>query len=254
MQLRPAAGPPLRADRAGDPGPALCLAPDLDPRYGKLFAYLQDDVTRKRPGPRPRARPVGRRGVAGARGTRRLPPAAPLVRYHLCRVRGRMQRSPAGVALTSRSTKRIVLVPATATVPSEAGAWTGWDGARGAPAEGEATSPVIVERGCQGEDPGLPCGPAWPRTTARACHPSLSGPRARAGAAWPSRSAATIGIGLVTANLATLAAGPVPFGRRLTRLCREALLQPAAIWSRTSTSPQAIRSEIARSHPSSSLR
>lgn len=27
----------------------ICLAPELDLRYEKLYAYLQDDVTKKRP-------------------------------------------------------------------------------------------------------------------------------------------------------------------------------------------------------------
>ena len=27
----------------------ICLAPELDNRYERLYAYLQDDVTRKRP-------------------------------------------------------------------------------------------------------------------------------------------------------------------------------------------------------------
>jgi hypothetical protein len=31
---------------------ALCAAPELSPRYGRLFAYLHDDVTRKLPSPR----------------------------------------------------------------------------------------------------------------------------------------------------------------------------------------------------------
>jgi hypothetical protein len=31
---------------------ALCAAPELDPRYGRLYAYLQDDVTRKLASPR----------------------------------------------------------------------------------------------------------------------------------------------------------------------------------------------------------
>src|SRR6185369_13902887 len=28
----------------------LCLAPEIDPRYARVFAFLQDDVTRKQPG------------------------------------------------------------------------------------------------------------------------------------------------------------------------------------------------------------
>src|SRR5690349_11151823 len=31
---------------------ALCTAPELDPRFGRLYAYLHDDVTRKLPSPR----------------------------------------------------------------------------------------------------------------------------------------------------------------------------------------------------------
>ena len=31
---------------------AICAAPELNPRYGRLYAYLQDDVTRKLPSPR----------------------------------------------------------------------------------------------------------------------------------------------------------------------------------------------------------
>jgi hypothetical protein len=27
----------------------LCLAPEIDPRYSRVFAFLQDDVTRKQP-------------------------------------------------------------------------------------------------------------------------------------------------------------------------------------------------------------
>ena len=31
---------------------AVCAAPELNPRYGRLYAYLHDDVTRKLPSPR----------------------------------------------------------------------------------------------------------------------------------------------------------------------------------------------------------
>src|SRR3954471_1765709 len=31
---------------------AVCAANELNPRYGRLFAYLQDDVTKKLPSPR----------------------------------------------------------------------------------------------------------------------------------------------------------------------------------------------------------
>jgi ATPase family associated with various cellular activities (AAA) len=38
---------------------ALCLAPELDPRYGRLLAYLHDDVTRRFASPRLAARLLG---------------------------------------------------------------------------------------------------------------------------------------------------------------------------------------------------
>ena len=67
---RPVATPPPHAGLAGDPPEAatlaviadrfglasadldlvlLALAPDIDPRYGRIMAYLQDDATRRRP-------------------------------------------------------------------------------------------------------------------------------------------------------------------------------------------------------------
>jgi hypothetical protein len=45
---------------------ALCAAPELDPRYGRLFAYLQDDVTRKLGSPRLVARLLAGDGVTPA--------------------------------------------------------------------------------------------------------------------------------------------------------------------------------------------
>ena len=42
---------------------ALCAAPELSPRYGRLFAYLHDDVTRKLPSPRLVARLLEGDGV-----------------------------------------------------------------------------------------------------------------------------------------------------------------------------------------------
>ncbi len=59
-----------------------CLAPDLDPRYGQLYGYLNDDLTRRRPTPHlllslllpPAERPAARA---------LLQPAAPLFRHRL---------------------------------------------------------------------------------------------------------------------------------------------------------------------------
>jgi len=61
----------------------ICLAPELDLRYERIYAYLQDDVTKKRPSvdlilgllsPSPREKLAGRHRFAGT---------APLLRYRL---------------------------------------------------------------------------------------------------------------------------------------------------------------------------
>src|SRR5256714_4128101 len=45
---------------------ALCAAPELNPRYGRLYAYLHDDVTRKLASPRLVARLLEGEGVGAA--------------------------------------------------------------------------------------------------------------------------------------------------------------------------------------------
>jgi AAA+ superfamily predicted ATPase len=45
---------------------AVCAAPELHPRYGRLYAYLQDDVTRRLPSPRLVAGLLAGEGVAQA--------------------------------------------------------------------------------------------------------------------------------------------------------------------------------------------
>ncbi len=47
-----AAGEALGLDMLDAAVLAVCAAPELNPRYGRLYAYLQDDVTRKLPSPR----------------------------------------------------------------------------------------------------------------------------------------------------------------------------------------------------------
>jgi hypothetical protein len=45
---------------------ALCVAPELQPRYGRLYAYLQDDVTRRLASPRLAAELLAGEGVSPA--------------------------------------------------------------------------------------------------------------------------------------------------------------------------------------------
>ena len=59
---------------------ALCAAPELSPRYGRLFAYLHDDVTKKLASPRLVARLLAQAGLQEATVLRAFEATAPLRR------------------------------------------------------------------------------------------------------------------------------------------------------------------------------
>src|SRR5215469_14273364 len=59
---------------------ALCAAPELGPHYGRLYAYLHDDVTRKLASPRLVARLLTDAGVSAAQAIDCFDHAAPLRR------------------------------------------------------------------------------------------------------------------------------------------------------------------------------
>ena len=59
---------------------ALCAAPELGPHYGRLFAYLHDDVTRKLASPRLVARLLADSGISAAQALDCFDHAAPLRR------------------------------------------------------------------------------------------------------------------------------------------------------------------------------
>src|SRR5215469_15028818 len=59
---------------------ALCAAPELGPHYGRLYAYLHDDVTRKLASPRLIARLLSDSPVPAARALDCFDHAAPLRR------------------------------------------------------------------------------------------------------------------------------------------------------------------------------
>ncbi len=65
---------------------ALSAAPELSPRYGRLYAYLHDDVTRKLPSPRLLARLLADDGVAEAEVLACFETAAPLRRHGAIRL------------------------------------------------------------------------------------------------------------------------------------------------------------------------
>jgi hypothetical protein len=59
---------------------AMCAAPELDPRFGRLYAYLHDDVTRKLASPRLAAELLCDESLPAAEVLARFAPGAPLTR------------------------------------------------------------------------------------------------------------------------------------------------------------------------------
>ncbi len=69
----------------------VCAAPELNPRYGRLYAYLQDDVTRKLPSPRLVGHLLEGEGVTSADVMTSLDRDAPLRRSGALRLLGDAQ-------------------------------------------------------------------------------------------------------------------------------------------------------------------
>ena len=67
---------------------ALCAAPELDPRYGRLIGYLHDDLTRRRPSPRLLDRLLGGPEASPGMLLARLAADAPLRRCGALRMVG----------------------------------------------------------------------------------------------------------------------------------------------------------------------
>ena len=61
----------------------LCLAPELDPRYERLYAYLQDDVTRKQASVNLILDLLAEPGLDRLRLLTHFMSTAPLMKYHL---------------------------------------------------------------------------------------------------------------------------------------------------------------------------
>ena len=61
----------------------ICLAPALDPRYERLYSYLQDDVTRKQPGVNLLLVLLGEPGLGRLELLAHISPDAPLFQAHL---------------------------------------------------------------------------------------------------------------------------------------------------------------------------
>ena len=64
----------------------VCLGPELCPRYSKLYAYLQDDVTRNRPSIDLMLSLLADCHVDALQAWGAFHSQAPLLKYHLCRM------------------------------------------------------------------------------------------------------------------------------------------------------------------------
>jgi hypothetical protein len=72
----------------------LCVAPELDPRFGRLYAYLHDDVTRKLATPRLVARLAAGDGVSSDDVLMRFDRSAPLRRAGAIRILDQASQTP----------------------------------------------------------------------------------------------------------------------------------------------------------------
>ena len=80
---------------------ALCAAPELDPRFGRLYAYLHDDVTRKLASPRLTADLLADETLAASEVLARFAPGAPLSGHGAVR----LLPGEAGTTLADRQIK-----------------------------------------------------------------------------------------------------------------------------------------------------
>ncbi|RPJ61098.1 MAG: ATP-binding protein [Acidobacteria bacterium] len=86
----------------------ICLAPELDRRYGKLYAYLQDDVTQKAPSVDLILNLLCDSADEKVEGRRRLTNDSPLRRYSLLEFRREGDQSSSGLTRPLKIDDRIL--------------------------------------------------------------------------------------------------------------------------------------------------
>lgn len=199
----------------------VCLAAELDPRYAKVYAYLQDDVTRRRPSiglvlallVDGGAHKLEARGMFDAH--------APLVKYHLCRI-GEDTQTPLPLRPVSMDDRIVDYLIGARSIDSAL------DGVARFVFPGGERDFVIVDAGMQARigafirvcrAPGSERG-----VILHLCGPPGSGKRGLAEAVCRD-----LGVALITADCTSLSLGPLPFAEAVWRMGREALLQPAAL-------------------------
>jgi SpoVK/Ycf46/Vps4 family AAA+-type ATPase len=199
----------------------VCLAPELDRKYEKLYAYLHDDVTRRKP-------TVGlifdllcgsREEALAARAV--FEPQAPLLRARLVQ----LQESAPATPLLSRALKledRIAeLLLGSGSIAASLQGLAELV-LPGSPAE-EAAAPEFRQRMTELIRARL----ARPRPSNLLFY--LHGPYGTGKRALPRAVCADLGLPLIVGDLARLLEAPRPFEESLWLLAREAALQPAAL-------------------------
>lgn len=201
----------------------ICLAPELDPRYEKVYAYLQDDVTRRRPSISLVLDLLCGGGADRLLARTAFDPRAPLMRYRLCRT-----AEDDTVPLLSRSLRlddRVVDFLSTRRRPdARLDAFIEvrpWDPDARPPVADESQRRTLQEllETQGGEEEGR----------ARSVVLHLFGPRGSGKRALVERLTHDLGAALIVADLERMLADSLPFGEAIGLVAREAILLPAAL-------------------------
>jgi hypothetical protein len=205
----------------------VCVAPELDRRYEKLYGYLQDDVTRTGPSvallldllcPTPEEKLAARRS---------FDPQAPLGKFRLCRI----QESPPDAHGAGGASS---LLSRTLSIDDRLVNFL--LGRERIDARLDDVVRPYVQRAPLAIDANLErqvrslvearCAPHAPPLTT-ILH--LCGPRSSEGRSIAEAVCNKLGIALIVVDLERLLVAPARFGELLWLLAREAMLMPAAL-------------------------
>ncbi|MBI3803969.1 MAG: ATP-binding protein [Nitrospirae bacterium] len=210
----------------------VTLAPELDPKYAKLYAYLQDDLTRKFPSVDLILRLACLRGEVGPEGRFFFSPQAPLLRWHLVQPVGEtglaIPRLNQGFVLDERTVAFLLeiaqvdgkVLPYLRSVQREGGEETVLP-----PHAAEIVSQLQRLISSQFQRSSVPAQ----KVLAYFYGPGAADGREIARTLCGRLKVRLIEVDLIALHQAALS-GIFPFSEGLRRVVREALLQPAALY------------------------
>ncbi|NKE69583.1 ATP-binding protein [Candidatus Manganitrophus noduliformans] len=207
----------------------VSLAPELDPKYAKLYAYLQDDLTRKFPSVDLILTIARLQGAVGPQGRFFFSAQAPLLRWHLLHPAGEaglpIPRLNQGLVLDERIVAFLLeIAQFDAKVLPYVQPLRRKERALPSPAA-EVVSQLQGLITSQFQQQNAP---------RRKVLAYFYGPGAPDGRGIAEQLCETLKIHLIEVDLAALhqagLAGALPFAEGLRRIVREALLQPAALY------------------------